>query len=160
MPVTKMLKDSITERVAVDPADLFALITDIERLPEWNGHIHHVVEAPPALTDGAEWVVQMRANGARWHSRSHLQGLDPAAGRFAYFSRTDDDNPSRAYWSWELRPMDGGTEVTVTWDLHPETFFRQKLAAPIRYRQLHGEVRSSIGAAAAALADQTRPRPR
>jgi hypothetical protein len=156
------LRDSVTERVDVDPDVLFALVTDVDRLPEWNGHIHHVVEAPQDLDDDSEWVVQMRANGVRWNSRSHLQELDPAARRFAYFSRTDDANPSRAYWSWQLTPVDGGTEVTVAWELHPETFFRKKVGAPIRYRQLHGEVLGSIAAAttAAASTSQTRPRPR
>src|SRR5206468_1467308 len=117
-----------------------------------NGHIHHVVEAPDSgLVDGSQWVVQMRANGARWKSRSHLEELDSAARRFAYVSRTDDDNPSRAHWSWELKPIETGTEITVSWELRPRTFFRKRLAAPLRHRQLKNEVRASIPAAAAAV---------
>ena len=87
---------SVTEQVAADPDELFQLITDIARLPEWNEHIHHVVEAPAELADGSQWVVQMRANGARWNSRAHLEECDPVGRRFVYVSRTDDDNPSRA----------------------------------------------------------------
>ena len=142
---------SVTEQVEADPDELFELITDIGRLPEWNEHIHHVVETPESeLVDGSQWVVQMRANGARWKSRAHLEDLDPAGRRFAYVSRTDDDNPSRAHWSWQLTPAGTGTEVTVRWELRPRTFFRQHLAAPLRHRQLKNEVRISLGAAAAA----------
>ena len=90
---------SVTEQVEADPDELFELITDIGRLPEWNEHIHHVVEVPAELVDGSQWVVQMRVNGARWKSRSHLEVLDAAGRRFAYVSRTDDNNPSRAHWS-------------------------------------------------------------
>ena len=145
------LQGSVSERVAADSDALFGLVTDIGRLPEWNEHIHHVVEAPAELVNGSEWVVQMRANGARWKSRSELEELDRTTHRFAYVSRTDDDNPSRGHWLWELTPAGSGTEVTVSWVLHPRTFFRQRLAAPLRHRQLKKEVRTSIAAAAAAV---------
>ena len=148
---------SVTEQVAADPSALFGLITDIGRLPEWNEHIHHIVEAPAELADGSEWVVQMRANGARWKSRSHLEELDAAGRRFAYVSRTDDSNPSRALWSWQLTPTGTGTEVTVRWELRPLTLFRQRLAAPLRHRQLKREVRASINAAAAAVGSPAQP---
>ncbi len=141
----------VTEQVAADPDELFELITDIARLPQWNEHIHHVVEAPAELVDRSDWVVQMRANGARWNSRSHLEDLDLAGRRFAYVSRTDDDNPSRAHWSWQLTPAGTGTEVTVRWELRPRTFMRKHLAAPIRHRQLKHEVRTAIGAASATV---------
>src|SRR5207302_1295748 len=148
---------SVTEEVAADPDELFQLITDIARLPEWNEHIHHVVEAPAELADGSQWVVQMRANGARWNSRAHLEECDPVGRRFVYVSRTDDDNPSRAHWSWQLTPAGAGTEVTVRWELRPRTFFREHLAAPLRHRQLKNEVRASIGAAGAVARPQRVP---
>jgi uncharacterized membrane protein len=148
-------KGSVSEHVEVGADELFGLVTDIARLPEWNEHIHHVVEAPAELADGSEWVVQMRANGARWKSRSQLEELDRAGHRFAYTSRTDDNNPSRGHWSWELTPAGKGTDVTVSWELRPRTFFREHLAAPLRHRQLKNEVRTSIGAAAATAAGQS-----
>lgn len=143
-------RSSVTAEVAADPDELFALITDIDRLPEWNEHIHHVVDAPAQVVDGSEWVVEMRAMGTKWDSRSQLQERDPSARRFAYMTRTDDGNPSRAYWNWELTAADGGTQVTVRWELHPKTFWRRKLFARIRHHQLKNEVRASIPAAAAA----------
>jgi hypothetical protein len=141
---------SVQERVDASPDQMFGVITDISRLPQWNRRIDHVVEAPDALGDDVEWVVQMRVNGARWNSRAHLEELDASAGRFRYVSRTDDNNPSRAHWSWQLVPADDGTEVTVSWELQPRTFFRERIAAPMRNRQLEREVRESIHAAASA----------
>ena len=146
------LQASVTEKVAARPDDLFERITDIGRLPEWNEHIHHVVEAPGRLGEGSEWVVEMRAMGSKWNSRSELAECDPAERRFAYVTRTDDGNPSRAYWTWVLSPVENGTQVTVKWELHPKTFWRKTLFARIRHRQLKNEVRTSIGAVAAAVA--------
>ena len=66
---------------------VFAALVDVDRLPEWNARIHHVIESPaPAspVAEGTEWVVQMRASGGRWPSRSRALVVDPAAGRFEY----------------------------------------------------------------------------
>jgi hypothetical protein len=139
---------SVSEHVDASVDQMFRIITDISRLPRWNRRIHHVVEAPSTLGDGSEWVVQMRVNGARWNSRAQLEELDARAGRFRYVSRTDDDNPSRAHWSWELTPVGDGSDVTVSWELRPQTTFRKHIAAPMRNRQLEREVRDSIHAAA------------
>jgi hypothetical protein len=39
-----------TEMVTLtaDPTDVFALLVDVHRLPEWNDGIDHVIDAPPA----------------------------------------------------------------------------------------------------------------
>jgi uncharacterized protein YndB with AHSA1/START domain len=47
------------------PADeIFALLTDTGRLPEWNARIRRMLEPAP-LAPGAEWVVQMQVAGRR-----------------------------------------------------------------------------------------------
>jgi len=143
------LHGSVTESVAADPDALFALITDINRLPEWNAHVHHIVEAPAELTDGSEWVIELRAMGSKWNSRARLQELDPVSRRFAHISCSDDGNPSFAYWTWELTPTDAGTRITVSWELQPKTFWRKWLLARIRHRQLKNEVGESLRSAAA-----------
>ena len=64
---------------------VFAALVDVDRLPEWNARIHHVIESPaPAspVAEGTEWVVQMRASGGRWPSRSRALVVDPVAHRF------------------------------------------------------------------------------
>ena len=126
---------------------VFAALVDVDRLPEWNARIHHVIESPaPAspVAEGTEWVVQMRASGGRWPSRSRALVVDPAAGRFEYETRTDDGNPSAALWSWHVTPAGAGCELTVTWAVYPRTWGRRLLGARIRRPALITEVRTSL----------------
>ncbi len=132
--------------------DVFGLLTDVGRLPEWNRIITDVLERPESLNPGAEWVVQLKAMGNSWPSRSTIEEYDPRRYVFAYRSRTDDGNPSYARWRWTVEPAaDGGSRVTVSWELHPQTFWRRALLVRIRSRQLQREVPASIDSLARAL---------
>jgi uncharacterized membrane protein len=140
-----MTSQSTTKATVDAPADaVFATITNIGRLPEWNSIITRVVEQPPALTPGAEWVVELHAMGQSWQSRARVEEIDTAGRRFAYRSCSDDGNPSYALWRWEVTETPTGSEVRVSWDLHPATFLRRHLLAKIRSRQLRSEVPTSI----------------
>ena len=130
------LRGSVTQTLAIEPAAAFALVTDIERLPEWNAVITRVVERPDALANGAEWVVELSAMGSSWNSRSRVTDHDADAGRFAYRSQTDDGNPSYGDWTWQVVEAPTGCRVTVTWDLNPQTFWRRALLARIRNQAL------------------------
>ena len=143
--------------VMAAPADaVFRTITHIDGLPTWNDKMTRVVEQPPRLQPGAEWVVEFHALGQTWSSRSVLEELDAERGRFAYRSRTDDGNPSEATWSWEVVPDPAGSRVTVTWTLRPKTFWRRVLLVRIRSRQLaRTEVPASLEALAAAAVAAT-----
>jgi Polyketide cyclase / dehydrase and lipid transport len=82
---------------------VFTALVDIDHPPEWNARIHHVIESPASaspVAEGTEWVVQMRASGGRWPSRSRALVVDPVAHRFEYETHTDDGNPTSALWSW------------------------------------------------------------
>jgi uncharacterized protein YndB with AHSA1/START domain len=141
------MKHHVTSTVPAPPGTVFDLITDLDRLPEWNANMTTVVERPPALTPGAEWVVEFRAMGQTWRSRSRLETLDPERRVFIYRSGTDDGNPSYAVWEWQVRENRNGANVTVAWELHPATFWRKLLLGPVRHHQLrHTEVPASIAA--------------
>ena len=133
-----------------EPRALFAAITDIERLPEWNAAIEKVIECPERLVDGASWTVGMHpTRGMRWKSVSTLQELDPGCLRFSYRTVNADGNPSYTMWLWELTPQTDGTSVSVRWDVHLKTLDRRLLAGPIRKRQLRKEVAVSLAALSA-----------
>jgi uncharacterized membrane protein len=52
---------SVSADVDAPADDVFALLTETGRLPEWNTRIRRVLEPAPApLEPGAEWVVQMQ----------------------------------------------------------------------------------------------------
>lgn len=149
-------KGSSTAVVAAPTDAVFRMITDLDGLPTWNGKMTRVVEQPPRLQPGAEWVVEFHALGHTWRSRSVLEELDAERGRFAYRSRTDDGNPSEATWSWEVVPDPAGSRVTVSWTLRPQTFWRRVLLVRIRSRQLaRTEVPASLEALAAAAVAAT-----
>ena len=42
--------------------DVFAFVTDVDRLPEWNTIIAEVVERPSVVQRDAEWVVRITAS--------------------------------------------------------------------------------------------------
>ena len=135
------------EAILEVPADAaFATLTDLERLPAWNTAIRAVTARPERLEPGAEWVVQMRAMGQGWASRSTVLEYQPSERRFRYRSCTDDGNPSWAEWTWTVTPIgDAQCRIVVSWTLHPQTFWRRLLLVRIRARQLrNGELPHSL----------------
>ncbi len=134
--------------IHVAPETVFAALTDVTRLPEWNERMTRVVETPVTLAPGAEWVVEFRVFGHTWRSRSTVDELDAAARRFVHRSRTDDGNPSSAQWAWTVLEHPSGSRVRVEWSLHPVTFWRRTLLVRMRARQL---ARRELPASLAAL---------
>ncbi len=141
----------VTRSLAADPDSVFALVTALDRLPEWNDRIRVILDAPTELNPGTQWVVEMHALGQTWPSRSTVTTLDRDSRVFAYRSQTDDGNPSFADWTWRVDPGAAGSEVRVSVDMDPKTFWRRALLARIRARQLREEVPRSLNALAEAI---------
>jgi uncharacterized protein YndB with AHSA1/START domain len=137
------------------PADeVFALLTDTSRLPEWNTRIRRVLESARPLAPGAEWVVQMQVSGARWPSRSTAVTYDPAQRVFEHTSRSDDGNPASALWCWRVTPIPGQrSRIEVSWHVTPRTFWRRALFGKLRRHQMGDEVPASLRALGALAQD-------
>jgi Polyketide cyclase / dehydrase and lipid transport len=143
---------SVVDVVHTPPDDTFTFLTDVHRFCDWNAIMTRLVERSDTLAPGAEWVVEFKALGNTWRSRSTVEECDPNRRIFVCRSRTDDGNPSYAIWRWRVEPAaESGSRVTVSWDLNPKTFWRRVLLARIRARQLQREVPTSIDALARAL---------
>ncbi len=125
-------------------AAVFARVTDIARLPEWNRAIPEVLELPPQMTAGSVWKVRLHALGQSWVSKSTVVELDETGRRFRHRSQTDDGNASYADWEWEVTPEGTGATVRVTVDLHPLTFWREYLLVHVRRPALRREMRASL----------------
>lgn len=135
-----------TTRVQASAHEVFELVTDLDRLSDWNRAIERIVERPATLEPGAEWVVVVHPPGMpRWRSRSRVEDIEPDT-RFAYRSRTDDSNPSYALWRWDVAPAGDGAQVTVSWDGYPKTAGRKLFGAPLRRRMLRRETAESLEA--------------
>jgi uncharacterized protein YndB with AHSA1/START domain len=134
------------------PTAVFDLITNLDRLTEWNDAIEKVEERPVLLTEGSTWTVKMRPRRApSWGSISRVHTFDPSALRFAYETRNTDGNPSYTNWTWQVSPRDDGSEVTVRWECHLATLDRRLFAGPLRRRGLAHEVPRSLSRLADAL---------
>lgn len=144
-----MAPTSASTIVSATADAVFRTLTDIDRLPEWNDAMTAVIEKPNRLEAGAEWLVEFHALGQTWRSRSVVEEIDVATRRFVYRSGTDDGNPSYARWSWDVSDHSDGSHVSVSWELHPATFWRRVLLVRIRARQL---ARNEVPASLAALA--------
>ena len=139
-------------QVDATPQAVFDLITDVDRLPEWNVAIETVLERPPELVEGVEWTIKMHPpRTPPWTSISRVEELDRGRLRFAYETRNGDGNPSYTKWAWEITRAGGGAEVTVTWDVYLKTVDRRFFGGPLRKRQLAREVPNSLTAMAGAL---------
>jgi hypothetical protein len=102
-----------TVQLTASAPDVFNLLVDVDRLPEWNAHVHNVIEQPERpLEEGVEWVIQVRAMGTSWPSRAHALTVDRAGLRFEHRSCSDDGNPSCAPWSWRVIPTPPGSTLT------------------------------------------------
>jgi hypothetical protein len=146
------MQESATTRVDAPPAVVFARLTDILRLPDWNHAITEVLEKPTQLVPGAVWKVRLHALGQSWVSRSTLDELDDAHRRFRHRSQTDDGNSSYADWDWSVEPEGDGAQVTATVVLHPITFWRKYLLVHLRRPVLRKEMHASLAALSATTA--------
>lgn len=138
-------KGSFEGHVEASPDDVFATITDVARLSDWNDRIQRVVEHPNRLEPDAQWVVGMKIMGQRFKSRSCVLAIDPAGRRFEHRSNPEGD-PDFAIWSWEVVPEGTGSRVTVTWDLNPVLWINRTFFVRVRLRQLKKELAASLAA--------------
>jgi uncharacterized protein YndB with AHSA1/START domain len=139
-----------TAHVPAPAREVFELITDVDRLPEWNAAIESVIDRPAALSDGVHWTVQMHPpRSPRWGSVSRVERFDRQGLRFAYQTRNTDGNHSFVKWTWDVVAGGDGCDVSVAWDCYLKTLDRRLLGGPIRKRQLAREVRTSLESLAA-----------
>ena len=142
--------DSAKQHIDAAPATVWGTVTDVTRLPEWNAAIESVIEDPGPLRPGAHWVVLMHPRGwPRWRSRSTVSEIDGEAHHLSYTTQTDDGNPSSATWAWRVAPSGAGSEVSVSWRLHPRTLGRRTVIGRMRRSMLVREVDASLRALAA-----------
>ena len=139
-------------RFDVAPRQVFDLIIDVDRLPEWNGAIEEVLERPPILEESTQWVVRMHPpHMPSWGRVSRVQEVDRHNWRFAYETRNADGNPSYTKWTWTVADSGDGAELDVSWDVYLKTIDRRVLAGPLRRRQLQREVTNSLASIADAV---------
>jgi hypothetical protein len=99
------------------PGELYDMVADVTRMGEWS----------PVCTAcwwdegdgprvGAKFTGRNERPERTWETRSEVVTADP--GR--EFAWVVAEPPTRAQWGYAFVAVDGGTEVTETWELPPE----------------------------------------
>jgi hypothetical protein len=99
------------------PEELYDLVSDVTRMGDWSpickacwwdeGDGPHV---------GAKFTGRNERPERTWETRSEVV----AADRGREFAWVVAEPPTRARWGYTFSEVDGGTELTETWELPPE----------------------------------------
>src|SRR3569623_1859741 len=96
--------------ISADPATIFDVLADPSQHPlfDGSGTVKGRISGPPRLYLGAKFAMRMRW-GAPYLIRSRVVEFEEAQ-RIAW------RHPLRHIWRYELTSVDGGTQVTETFD--------------------------------------------
>jgi hypothetical protein len=89
------------------PAEVFAVITDYARYPEWRTDVTRVeVEGPPGAGQ------RIREHGSNGVIPYRIEAFEPPT---KIVTRVlDSDQPFGGTWTFELTPSDSGTDIVLT----------------------------------------------
>lgn len=92
--------------VAAPPERVWALLTDLSRMPEWSPELVRMVPLRRGGLRVGQWYLGInRRKAVVWPTRSVVAELEP--GRVLAWDTTS----SGARWIWELAPEGAGTRV-------------------------------------------------
>jgi uncharacterized protein YndB with AHSA1/START domain len=111
--------------IARPPAEVFAVMTDVPRQPEWSkgaGRISNLSDDPVKL--GSTWIQTSKALGREASANVKVHEYEPSR---RYGLEMDKPFPGRIEWTFE--PDGNGTLVTQSAEFEPGAFFA--LATPL-----------------------------
>ena len=116
---------SATVRIDASPEAVFALLTDLERLPELSPENQRceLLEGSSEVGLGARFRGYNRAGDYEWHADCAVTVFEPGR-RFAYMVPPDFEHATE--WSYTIEPDGDGSVVT-------EAFHAPLLALPEVY---------------------------
>ena len=122
----------VSRTVSADPARVFAMVSDLPRMGEWSPE-----------NRGGEWIKGAtgpgmgarfkgrNSNGKRsWSTVVEVNGFDPGR-RISFGLMVGPKN--WCDWVWEVRPVEGGTEVRHEWIDHRGKVARYRSQNPASY---------------------------
>jgi ligand-binding SRPBCC domain-containing protein len=105
---TPALDVTVSRVIAADPDTVWAILTDVDRMPELSPEtlkVRRLDDAPVAV--GSQFKGGNRIGFLRWTTVATVTELDPGRA-FAF----EISPPSRTHWRYELVAVDGGTRIT------------------------------------------------
>ena len=151
-PQRQLVLDAVRDLGHATPEQVWALVSDVTRTGEWSpvcrrGTWHE--GAGPWV--GAWFTGHNEADGVAWDTESQVVVADPER-EFAWLV-----GGRYARWAYRWRAVEGGTELTETWDFLPEgrAMFAEKYGdgAAERFALRQRQARHRIPASLAAIRD-------
>ena len=105
---TPALDVTVSRMIAADPDTVWAILSDVTRMPELSPEtlrVRRLDDAPVAV--GSRFKGGNRIGLLRWTTVATVTELEPGRA-FAF----EISPPSRTQWRYELDPVEGGTRVT------------------------------------------------
>ena len=147
-----MLRQSGSIVIKRPPEELYDMVADVTRMGEWSpvckacwwdeGDGPHV---------GARFTGRNERPERTWETHSEVVTAD----RGREFAWVVAEPPTRARWGYSFVAVDGGTEVTETWELPPEgSAFFEKMFGDDAAKEIgmrSDAAKNGIGATLAAI---------
>src|SRR5918997_324722 len=108
-------RDEVSTVVAARPEDVYALVSDVLRTPEFSPEVTSVrwLDGATGPVVGARFESVNRAvNGRSWKNRPVVTVAEP--GREFAFTRTEP-LAGTIVWRYRFEPVDGGTRVVESY---------------------------------------------
>jgi uncharacterized protein YndB with AHSA1/START domain len=133
-----MVKVEHEVTIARPPADVFAYLTDLTRIPEWQATAIEGRLESDRLEEGARAVEVRKFLGRTMESSLSVTAYEPDRR----FAAEVVSGPVSFRIDHVLEPRDGGTQVTFTIEGEPGGFFR--FAEPVVARQVRRQVADDL----------------
>ena len=107
---SRLPREHVASRRALihrQPAEVFAAVRDFARHPEWRRDVKTV-----ALLGETNGRLRFREEGA--HGSMTMEVVEEVPGVKLVTRIADEDLPFGGSWTYELRPVEGGTEIAIT----------------------------------------------
>jgi uncharacterized protein YndB with AHSA1/START domain len=112
--------------IAAPPAQVWAALTDLKRMPEWSPELLRMVPLKPGgLRLGQQYLGVNRRKAVIWPTRSVVAALEPEQ------SLAWDTRSSGARWIYELEPAGSGTRVVHRRPVPAKLTLLSKAFAPL-----------------------------
>lgn len=110
-------RDEVSTVVVARPNDVYALVADVTRTPEYSPEITRVrwLDGATGPAVGARFeAVNTNARGKSWKNRPVVIAADPGR-EFAF--RREEPFAGSIVWRYRFAPVDGGTRIVESYEV-------------------------------------------